>query len=45
VDSIPHTVVIGPDGKVVWAKSGDDGSDEGAAAKKVMELLSPSASK
>jgi thiol-disulfide isomerase/thioredoxin len=45
VDGIPHTVVIGPDGKVVWARSGDDPDDENAAAKKVMELLSPSASK
>jgi len=45
VDGIPHTVVIGTDGKVAWTKSGYDPDDETAAAKKVLELLSPAASK
>ncbi len=44
VDGIPHTVVIGPDGKVAWAKSGYDPENEGEAAKKVAELLSPPSS-
>jgi thiol-disulfide isomerase/thioredoxin len=45
VDGIPHTVVIGPDGKVAWAKSGYDPEDEGGAAKMVKQLLSAPAAK
>ena len=45
VDGIPHTVVIGPDGKVAWTQSGYDPDNDGAAAKKIMELLSPPAGK
>jgi len=43
VDGIPHTVIIGPDGKVAWVKTGagPDGETEVAAA--VKQLLAPSA--
>jgi peroxiredoxin len=45
VDGIPSTFVIGTDGKVAWARLGYAPDDENAAAQKVMELLSPAASK
>ncbi|MBX7207683.1 MAG: TlpA family protein disulfide reductase [Verrucomicrobiaceae bacterium] len=34
VDGIPHTVIIGPDGKIAWVKTGysPDGAKEAAAA-------------
>jgi thiol-disulfide isomerase/thioredoxin len=43
VEGIPHTVIIGPDGKVAWVKTGysPDGAEE--AAKAAMQLLTPTA--
>jgi len=40
-DSIPHTVIIGPDGKIAWVKTGYTPDGEGDAAKEVTTLLSP----
>ena len=39
VDGIPHTVVIGPDGKVAWTKTGYDPEAETQAAEAVEKLL------
>lgn len=41
VEGIPHTVIIGPDGKIAWVKTGysPDGAAEAAAA--VKKLLEP----
>ncbi len=39
VDGIPHTVIIGPDGKVAWVKSGYSPEDEIEAANVVRDLL------
>jgi thiol-disulfide isomerase/thioredoxin len=41
VDGIPHTVIVGPDGKVAWVKTGysPDGGVE--AANAVKQLLAP----
>ena len=41
VDGIPHTVIVGPDGKVAWVKTGytEDGDAQAAAA--VKKLLAP----
>jgi thiol-disulfide isomerase/thioredoxin len=38
-DAIPHTVVIGADGKVAWVKTGYTPGGEGDAAKEVTQLL------
>jgi thiol-disulfide isomerase/thioredoxin len=40
-DSIPHTVIVGPDGNVAWVKTGYDPGGEGDAAKEVTLLLYP----
>lgn len=40
-DSIPHTVIIGPDGKIAWVKTGYTPDGEGDAAKEVTQLLNP----
>jgi peroxiredoxin len=40
-DSIPHTVIIGPDGKIAWVKTGYTPDGEGDAAKEVTQLLAP----
>ena len=39
VEGIPHTVIVGPDGKVAWVKTGysPDGASE--AANAVKQLL------
>ena len=36
VDGIPHTVIVGPDGKIAWIKTGysEDGDEQAAAAVK-----------
>ena len=39
VDGIPHTVIIGPDGKVAWVKTGYTPDGETDAAKEVTQLL------
>jgi peroxiredoxin len=39
VESIPHTVVIGPDGKVALVKTGYSETAAGEIAAKVRELL------
>ena len=41
VDGIPHTVIVGPDGKVAWVKTGytEDGDEQAAA--EVKKLLAP----
>ncbi|MGB8356842.1 MAG: TlpA disulfide reductase family protein [Chthoniobacteraceae bacterium] len=39
VDGIPHTVIIGPDGKVAWVKSGYSPDGETEAADAVKKLL------
>ena len=40
-DSIPHTVIVGPDGKIAWVKTGYDPGGESDAAKEVTLLLTP----
>jgi thiol-disulfide isomerase/thioredoxin len=40
-DSIPHTVIVGADGKIAWVKTGYDPDGEGDAAKEVTQLLNP----
>ena len=39
VDGIPHTVVIGPDGKVAWVQTGYSADGETAVAEAVKKLL------
>lgn len=39
VEGIPHTVVVGPDGKVAWVKSGFSPDDHEEIAKTVKSLL------
>ena len=39
VNGIPHTVIIGPDGKVAWVKSGYSLTGAASAAKMVKSLL------
>ena len=39
VDGIPHTVIVGRDGKVAWEKTGYDPEDGKAAAEVVRKLL------
>ncbi|MEM8953919.1 MAG: TlpA disulfide reductase family protein [Verrucomicrobiota bacterium] len=39
VEGIPHTVIVGPDGKVAWVKTGYDPSGAGQAATVVRRLL------
>ena len=42
VDGIPHTVIVGPDGKVAWVKTGFTPEGEAEAAAAVKRLLAPS---
>ncbi|MES2571129.1 MAG: TlpA disulfide reductase family protein, partial [Verrucomicrobiota bacterium] len=44
VDGIPHTVVIGPDGKVAWVKTGYSAQAAMETADAVRKLLAPPAS-
>jgi peroxiredoxin len=44
VDGIPHTVIIGPDGKIAWVKTGYSPDGETEAADAVKKLLSASPS-
>ena len=39
VDGIPHTVIVGPDGKVAWVKTGYSAEGESEAAEAVRKLL------
>src|SRR5438045_9135902 len=39
VDGIPHTVIIGPDGKVAWVKTGYTADGDTEAANTVKQLL------
>ena len=39
VDGIPHTVIVGPDGKVAWVKTGYSPDGETEAANAVKKLL------
>ena len=43
VDGIPHTVVVGPDGKVAWVRTGYDPDGETAVADAVKKLLAAGA--
>lgn len=46
VDGIPHTVIVGPDGKIAWIKTGytEDGDELAAAAvKKLLGSTAPEA--
>jgi peroxiredoxin len=38
-ESIPHTVIVGPDGKVAWVNTGYTASGAADAAKEVNQLL------
>jgi thiol-disulfide isomerase/thioredoxin len=40
-DAIPHTVIIGPDGKIAWVKTSYTPGAEGEAAAEVNKLLAP----
>jgi len=40
-DAIPHTVIIGPDGKVAWTHTGYDPDGETAVSDTVKKLLAP----
>ena len=39
VDGIPQTVIIGPDGKIAWTKTGYDPETETQAVEAVKKLL------
>ncbi len=39
VDGIPHTVIIGPDGKVAWVKTGYTAGGEMEVSKEISRLL------
>ena len=41
VDGIPHTVIVGPDGKVAWVKTGYSPDGDTEAANAVKQLLAP----
>ena len=41
VDGIPHTVIVGPDGKVAWVKTGFSPDGDTEAANAVKQLLAP----
>ena len=41
VDGIPHTVIVGPDGKVAWVKTGYHPDAASEAANVVRQLLTP----
>ena len=46
VDGIPHTVIVGPDGKAAWVKTGysaDGELEASAAVKKLLEAPGPPA--
>ena len=44
VDGIPHTVIIGPDGKVAWVKTGYSRDGDTEASNAVKQLLAPAQS-
>jgi peroxiredoxin len=39
VEGIPHTVIVGPDGKIAWVKTGYSPDGDSEAAKAVEQLL------
>jgi len=39
VDGIPYTVIVGPDGKVAWVKTGYSPDGDAEAAKAVQQML------
>jgi thioredoxin-like negative regulator of GroEL len=39
VDAIPHTVIVGPDGKVAWVQTGYDPDGESEASDTIKKLL------
>jgi thiol-disulfide isomerase/thioredoxin len=41
VDGIPHTVVIGPDGRIAWVKTGYEAAGAKECADAVKKLLTP----
>ena len=41
VDGIPHTVIVGPDGKVAWVKTGYSPDGDTEASNAVKQLLAP----
>jgi peroxiredoxin len=43
VDGIPHTVIVGPDGKVARVKTGYDPDNEKEVVEAVKKLLEPAA--
>jgi peroxiredoxin len=40
-DTIPHTLIVGPDGKVAWEQIGYDPDSDSAAADVIKKLLNP----
>jgi peroxiredoxin len=45
VDAIPHTVIVGPDGKIAWVQTGYDPDGDAAASDVIKHLLDGSAAK
>ena len=43
VSGIPHTVIVGPDGKVAWVKTGYSPEGPAEAAEAIKKLLEPAA--
>jgi peroxiredoxin len=43
VDAIPHTIIVGPDGKIAWEQTGYDPDGDNAAAEAIKKLLNPPA--
>ncbi|HEV3270902.1 MAG TPA: redoxin domain-containing protein [Candidatus Methylacidiphilales bacterium] len=41
VDAIPHTVIVGPDGKVAWVQTGYNPDGETEASDTIKRLLAP----
>lgn len=41
VDGIPHTIIVGPDGKVAWVKTGYSPDGDTEASNAVKQLLAP----
>jgi peroxiredoxin len=43
VNAIPHTIIVGPDGKVAWEQTGYDPDADSAASDVIKKLLDPAA--
>jgi hypothetical protein len=44
VDAIPHTVIVGPDGKVAWVQTGYSPDGDSDASDAIKRLLAPPSS-